>query len=62
MFKYAELLVIILMLYLFVNILRYTILKCGITDRLGGTWLFGLSNSWLGTSDKSKENGARKED
>ena len=55
MFRFAELLIIILMLYLIVNILRYTIVKLGALDRLGGSWLFGLSSSWLDTAGKKKK-------
>ena len=58
MFRFAELLIIILMLYLIVNILRYTIVKLGSLDKVGGgTWLFGLSDSWLEDKGKKKQQG-----
>ena len=61
MFRFAELLIVILMLYLIVNILRYTIVKLGALDRLGGSWLFGLSSGWLETTEKKKQDETKEE-
>ena len=54
MFRFAELLIIIFMLYLIVNILRYTVVKLGALDRLDGNWLFMLSSGWLESNEKKK--------
>ncbi len=59
MFRFAELLIIIFMLYLILNILRYTIVKLGGLDKLGGIWLFGLSNSWIKASEEKKQDGTK---
>ena len=60
MFRFAELLIIIFMLYLIVNILRYTIVNLGNLDRIGGgSWLFGLSSGWLESAEKKRQNETR---
>ena len=61
MFRFAELLIVIFMLYLIVNILRYTVVKLGALDSLGGSWLFGLSSGWLETTKKKKQDETKKE-
>ena len=62
MFRFAELLIIIVMLYLIVNILRYALVKLGALDRLGGNWLFGLSSGWLESVEKKKSEHTEKKD
>ena len=61
MFRFAELLIILFMLYLIVNILRYALVKSGESDKLKGSWIFGLSNSWLDAIKKKRQNGSKKE-
>jgi len=62
MFRFAELLIILFILYLIVNILRYMIVKLGGPDKLRESWIFGLSSSWLGTDEKRKQSEEKKKD
>jgi prepilin-type N-terminal cleavage/methylation domain-containing protein len=56
MFRFAELLVIIALLYLIVNLLRYAFFRTS-SD---GHWLFGLSDVWV-KKDETKKNESESE-
>ena len=62
MFRFAELLVILFILYLIVNLLRYMLVKLGGSDKLRESGIFGLSNSWLDTEEKKKQSEEKRKD
>ena len=51
MFRFAELLVILTLLYLIANILRY----CFVRTNSDGNWLFGLSDRWVRKDEEEKK-------
>ena len=54
MFRFAELLILVIFLYLIANLLRYILVKLGNLGRNSVGWMFGLSEGWLKNSDKKK--------
>lgn len=62
MFRFAELLIILFILYLIVNLLRYMFVKSGGSDKLRESGIFGLSSSWLEAEEKKKQSEEKRKD
>ncbi len=55
MFRFIELLGILLLLYLIANFVRYICYKLTGIGGNNGNWLLGLSDGWIKTEKKPKE-------